>query len=48
MRVRLKSPFLVRSVRPSLSAAEGRRVEGLRRLGKRIVWELEGASSSST
>jgi len=42
VRVRLRSPFLVRSVRPPLSAAEGRGVEGLRRLGKRIVWELEG------
>jgi formamidopyrimidine-DNA glycosylase len=40
--VRLRSPFLVRSVRPRLSEAEGRRVIGLRRLGKRIVWELEG------
>ncbi len=42
VRVRLGSPFLVRSVRPPLSAAEGRRVAGLRRLGKRIVWELDG------
>lgn len=41
-RVRLASPFLVRSYDPPLSAAEGRRVEGLRRLGKRIVWEMEG------
>ncbi|HEX6200119.1 MAG TPA: DNA-formamidopyrimidine glycosylase family protein, partial [Thermoanaerobaculia bacterium] len=41
-RVRLRSPFLVRSVAPPLAAAEGRRVVGLRRLGKRIVWEMEG------
>ncbi|MGD2114927.1 MAG: DNA-formamidopyrimidine glycosylase family protein [Acidobacteriota bacterium] len=41
-RVRLRSPFLVRSVEPPLSAAEGRRVVGLRRLGKQIVWEMEG------
>ena len=39
--VRLKSPFLLRSVTPPLSAAVGRRVTGLRRLGKRIVFELE-------
>jgi formamidopyrimidine-DNA glycosylase len=41
-RVRLASPFLVRSVAPRLSAAHGRRVSGFRRLGKRIVFELEG------
>ena len=37
----LKSPFFVRSFDPELSAAEGRVVRGFRRLGKRIVWELE-------
>jgi formamidopyrimidine-DNA glycosylase len=41
-RVRLKSPFLLRSVAPPLSAANGRAVRGVRRLGKRIVLELEG------
>jgi formamidopyrimidine-DNA glycosylase len=41
-RVRLATPFLVRSVDPPLGEAEGRRVVGLRRLGKRIVFELEG------
>jgi formamidopyrimidine-DNA glycosylase len=41
-RVRLKSPFLLRSVVPPLSATSGRRVRGVRRLGKRIVLELEG------
>ncbi|MBI4081543.1 MAG: formamidopyrimidine-DNA glycosylase [Candidatus Lambdaproteobacteria bacterium] len=40
-RVRLASPFLLRSVEPPLKAAEGRRVVGLRRLGKRIVWAME-------
>jgi formamidopyrimidine-DNA glycosylase len=40
-RVRLASPFLLRSVEPPLAAAEGRRVLGVRRLGKRIVLELE-------
>jgi formamidopyrimidine-DNA glycosylase len=42
-RVRLMHPFVLRSVAPPLSAAEGRKVVGLRRLGKRIVIELEGA-----
>ena len=41
-RVRMASPFLLRSVAPPLSAAFGRRVVGLRRLGKRIVFALEG------
>ncbi len=41
-RVRLGSPFLLRSVEPPLAAVEGRRVVGLRRLGKRLVLELEG------
>jgi formamidopyrimidine-DNA glycosylase len=41
-RVRLASPFLVRSVDPPLSAVEGRLVRALGRLGKRIVIELEG------
>ena len=40
--VRLGSPFLLRSVAPPLSAAEGRTVVGLRRIGKRIVFVLEG------
>ena len=40
--VRLASPFLLRSIDPPLSAAEGRTVVGLRRLGKRVVFELEG------
>jgi formamidopyrimidine-DNA glycosylase len=41
-KVRLKSPFVLRSVSPPLGAAEGRRVEAVRRLGKRIVLSLEG------
>jgi formamidopyrimidine-DNA glycosylase len=41
-RVRLASPFLLRSVTPPLASAEGRSVVGLRRLGKRIVLALEG------
>jgi len=42
IRVRLASPFLLRSVDPPLAQAEGCRVLGLRRLGKRIVFDLEG------
>jgi formamidopyrimidine-DNA glycosylase len=41
-KVRLASPFLLRSVEPPLAQAEGKTVRGLRRLGKRIVFELEG------
>src|SRR2546426_3734795 len=41
-RVRLLSPFVLRSVDPPLAAAAGRTVSGLRRLGKRIVIGLEG------
>ena len=40
--VRLARPFVLRSVEPPVSAAAGRSVTGLRRLGKRIVIELEG------
>lgn len=40
-RIRLVSPFLLRSVEPPLSAAEGRKVLGLHRLGKRIVVALD-------
>ena len=40
--LRIASPFLVRSVDPPMRTAEGRRVLALRRIGKRIVLELEG------
>jgi formamidopyrimidine-DNA glycosylase len=40
--VRLASPFLLRSVAPPLREAEGRDVVSLRRIGKRIVFALEG------
>ena len=40
-RVRVVSPFLLRSVTPPISRAEGRRVVGLRRIGKRVVWALD-------
>ncbi len=41
-RVRLASPFVVRSFDPPIGAASGCRVLGLRRLGKRIAFALEG------
>ena len=41
-RTELRSPFFVRSFDPGLEAAHGRVVRGFRRIGKRIVWELEG------
>ena len=40
--VRIASPFLVRTADPPISAGEGRRVLGVRRLGKRLVLALEG------
>ena len=41
-RVRLRSPFLLRSVEPPLGAVEGTLVTGARRLGKRLVLAFEG------
>ncbi len=41
-RVRLGSPFLLRSVDPPLSIVEGRTLEQLRRIGKRIAFGVEG------
>jgi formamidopyrimidine-DNA glycosylase len=41
-RVRLASPFLLRSVEPPLAVVDGRVVTAVRRLGKRIVLEVEG------
>jgi formamidopyrimidine-DNA glycosylase len=40
-RIRVGSPFLVRSFEPPLEAARNRKVTGVRRLGKRIVFELD-------
>src|SRR3954469_14841497 len=40
--VRLASPFVLRTFDPPLSAAAGRRVRALRRVGKRLVLELDG------
>lgn len=41
-RIRLASPFLLRSVLPPLDSAEGRHVRELRRIGKRIAIGVEG------
>ena len=40
--VRLRSPFLLRSVSPPITEAEGRVVRTVSRLGKRVVLGLEG------
>jgi formamidopyrimidine-DNA glycosylase len=40
--IKLRSPFVLRTVLPPWREAQGRRVTGVRRLGKRIVLELEG------
>jgi formamidopyrimidine-DNA glycosylase len=40
--LRLGSPFVLRSVDPAPAEIAGRKVVGLRRLGKRLVLELEG------
>ena len=41
-RIRLISTFLLRTAVPPIAQAEGKKVVGLRRLGKRIVIALEG------
>lgn len=40
-KIRLGSPFVLRSFDPPIGAAEGKKVLALRRLGKRIVFELD-------
>ena len=40
-RVRIASPFLVRTVDPPVSALEGRSVRDLERIGKRVVWAFD-------
>ena len=41
-RVRLTSPFLLRTVQPPLASVEGRAVRELRRIGKRIAISVDG------
>jgi formamidopyrimidine-DNA glycosylase len=40
-KIRIGSPFVLRSFEPPISAAEGKKVLALSRLGKRIVFELD-------
>jgi formamidopyrimidine-DNA glycosylase len=40
-RIRLATPFLLRTVDPPITAVAGRTVRDLRRVGKRVVWELD-------
>ncbi len=40
-RIRLASPWVLRTFEPPVSVVDGKRVTGLRRIGKRIVLELE-------
>jgi formamidopyrimidine-DNA glycosylase len=40
--VRIHSPFVLRTVDPPIQRADGKRVTQLRRLGKRVVFGLEG------
>src|SRR5437667_313922 len=41
-KIRIASPFLVRSVDPPVREAEGKRLTSVRRIGKQIVLALEG------
>ena len=41
-KVRIRSPFLLRTAQPPLSRIEGQVVKRLRRIGKRIAMEFEG------
>jgi formamidopyrimidine-DNA glycosylase len=41
-RVKLLNPFILRTAVPPISSAEGKRVTEIRRIGKRIVFVLEG------
>jgi formamidopyrimidine-DNA glycosylase len=40
--IRVLSPFVLRSVEPPVAELAGRRITGFSRMGKRLVWELEG------
>src|SRR3974390_1897869 len=41
-RVRIASPFLLRTADPPLSSIDGRAVQSIRRIGKRIAIGVEG------
>ncbi len=40
-RIRVASPIILRTVDPPIGAAEGKRIRGVRRIGKRIVFALD-------
>ncbi len=44
-RVQIAGPSLLRTATPPIEAAQNRKVTGLRRLGKRVVIQLEGEAS---
>jgi formamidopyrimidine-DNA glycosylase len=46
--IRLANPFLLRTVEPPLGAVAGGRIEGIERLGKRIVLEVAAASGEAS
>jgi len=46
-KVRLASPFVLRSVAPPLASIEGRALRGVSRLGKRLVFFFEGNEEDS-
>ena len=41
-RLRVQNPFVLRTAVPAISQAEGKRIDGIERLGKRVVLVLEG------
>lgn len=41
-KIRLGNPFLLRTFEPPIRSAEGKKVVGFQRIGKRIIFELEG------
>ncbi len=41
-RIRIRSASLLKTYEPPIAVAEGRSVSGIMRIGKRIVWALEG------
>jgi len=41
LKIDLRSPFVVRTFEPALNSAEQKTVLGIRRLGKRIIWQFE-------
>ena len=41
-KIRLASPFVLRSVDPPIHEAEGKTILDFRRIGKQIVWQLDG------